>query len=69
MKWKFQLGDFVTPVVHHKSEHATKMVVVAKVVEEYADHTKQSYICSHYKLGDYVRQQLMEAELEAYAVA
>ena len=63
MNWKFKIGDFVVPVVHHGSEHATKMIIVARVTEEYADHTVRTYICSHYKLGDYVRQKLMESEI------
>lgn len=63
MNWKYKLGDFVTPVVMHESDHATKMVVTARVTEEYAKHTERSYICSHYKLGDFVRQRILESEL------
>lgn len=66
MEWKYKCGDFVTPVVHGNYEHATKMVVTARVIEEYADHAERYYICSHYKLGDYVRQRLIESELTPF---
>jgi hypothetical protein len=61
--WKYKIGDFVNPVVMNGYEHATKMVVTARVTEEYANHVERYYICSHYKLGDYVRTRQLETEL------
>lgn len=63
MEHKYKLGDFVSPAVMDNCEHATKMIVTARVTEEYANHTERYYICSHYKLGDYIRQRLAESEL------
>lgn len=66
-KWKYDIGAFVTPVVMHALEHATKMVITARIETEYADHTELWYLCSHYKLGDYIRTQLLESELSPWA--
>lgn len=65
-QFKHKIGDFVSPAVMDNYEHATKMIVTARVTEEYANHTERYYICSHYKLGDYVRQRLAESELVAW---
>lgn len=65
MEWKFKIGDIVNPVVNEGYEHAARMVITARVTEEYAQHTERFYICSHYKLGDYVRTRQLETELVA----
>lgn len=63
--WKYKIGGFVNPVVMDDCQHATKMVITARVTEEYANHVERFYICSHYKLGDYVRTRQLETELVA----
>lgn len=65
-KFKYNIGDFVCPVVMDSYEHATKMVVTGRVLEEYAGHVERYYICSHFKLGDYIRQRLTETEIIAW---
>ncbi len=64
--WRFNIGDFVIPVVHDQYDRATKMVVVGHFTEEFADFTKHLYLCSSFKLGDYVRVTHMETELIAW---
>jgi hypothetical protein len=64
--WKYNIGDFVTPIVHDHYEHGTKMVVVAHETAEFADHIERTCLCSHFKLGDYVRTRLLEAEITAW---
>lgn len=61
--FKHKIGSFVSPAVMDDCEHARKMIVTARVTEEYASHTERYYICSHYKLGDYIRQRIAESEL------
>jgi hypothetical protein len=63
MNWKFKIGDFVTPIVHAYYEHESKLVVTARVTEEWADHTERYYLCSGFKLGDYIRIRAVESEL------
>lgn len=62
-QWKFQIGDFVTPVVGDPKYN--EMVVVSRHTEEFADHSRYSYICTTIKLGEHVRQQFVEMELKA----
>ena len=65
--WKYKIGDLVTPIPHDNYEHGVKMVITGQITEEYAQHTERWYICSHFKLGDYVRTKVMESELSPYA--
>lgn len=65
-EWKFKVGDFVTPIVHDDYEHRTRMVITARVIEEYAQHIEYWYVCSHFKLGDYVRLKHIDTELAPY---
>lgn len=64
--WKYKLGDFVTPAMGYSLEHTTKMIVVGRITEEYAQHTERYYLCSHFKLGDFVRSRLTEPEIVAW---
>lgn len=66
MQFKYKIGDFVTPIVSSGYEHATKMVIFARVTEERAQHVERYYICSHYKLGEYVRSRVDDSEITAF---
>jgi len=61
-EWKYKFGDVVTPIVQD-GNYASKLVVVGRITEEFREHTKYLYVCSHYKLGDYVRSSLLEDEI------
>jgi len=65
---KHKLNDIVTPTVQDSSPHATRMLVIGFLTEEYEDHKVEAYICSHYKLGDHVRSRMAECEIQAYPV-
>lgn len=61
--WKYQIGDFVTPVVAGTYENPVKMVVTGRIIEEFADHTKHYYFCSLFRLGEFVRLSTIESEI------
>lgn len=63
--FRYKIGSFVSPATSDKHT-ATKMIVTARVTEEYASHAERYYICSHYRLGEYVRQRIAESELIAW---
>jgi hypothetical protein len=62
-QWKFQLGDIVQPIVQGDSGHGSKMVIIAKLTHEFANHTEYSYLCSDMHLGDIKRLNIFEEEI------
>lgn len=65
--FKYSIGYFVMPIVHDDWPHEMKMVVTGRVTEEYANHIERYYICSHFRLGDLIRQRFDESEIVAWA--